>query len=460
MYKIKFGTDGWRAKIGFDFTEENLKRVALAHGKLILEEKKYPVIIGYDNRFLGKEFASVVSRVFTELGIENYVVSYPVTTPNISFAVKYLGFKNGVMITASHNPYYYTGYKIKDSFGGAATDEYIKKVENNIDYEKDFSYSNHDIKEIDVRDDYISKAVKESSILEFKNESFSLVHDAMFGPSSYYMFKALLNTPFEAKFIRNYIDYSFGDGAPEPVENNLFLLKEKVRSSKAFIGIANDGDGDRVALVDEKGQFVSSQIVYVLFLLHLLKNKVIKDGSVVKTVSTTLLVDRICKAFDIPLKEVPVGFKNINEVILKEKVIFGGEESGGYGFVHFTPERDGLLSALYAIELILLEEKSLSQIIESIFKTYGYTYYNRHDLKASDDMKNRVLSIKENPPDKLNNKPVISVNTLDGIKLIFEDGWVLFRASGTEPLIRVYAEFSDKETLNSMLRSAIEFLKE
>ncbi|MFP3159762.1 MAG: phosphoglucomutase/phosphomannomutase family protein, partial [Hydrogenobaculum sp.] len=286
-------------------------------------------------------------------------------------------------------------------------------------------------------------------------KELNIVHDSMYGPAFKYYLEAFKDKKLNLFSIRHHKDALFGEGAPEPVEKNLSILKDKVRTVKANLGIANDGDGDRIALVDEKGDFVNSQLVYVLLMLHIIKNKGIKKGVVVKTVSTSFLVDRICKDFGIEVEETPVGFKYINEIVLKKDVIFGGEESGGYGFPFFLPERDGFLSGLFIIEMILLEDKSLSDIIKDIFNKYGEAYYNRVDLKVEEHIKDRLKNLIKNPPDVLEDIKVQKVNTKDGLKLIFEDdSWVLLRASGTEPLIRIYAEATSKDLLNTLLLKA------
>jgi len=281
----------------------------------------------------------------------------------------------------------------------------------------------------------------------------------MYGSSSGLIADALKDTRVEVLNIRSYRDPLFGGHAPEPVEKNLKPLMDKVRATGADIGIANDGDGDRVALVDEKGEFVNTQLVYVLLLLHLIKDKGMRDGIVVKTVSTTYLADRICRAEGIPIKEVPVGFKNINEVILKEKVIFGGEESGGYGIPSFLPERDGLMSALFILEMMLLREKSLSELIEEIFREYGSAYYKRIDFPADERKKERLKELVKNPPESLGGRKVKEAKTIDGLKLVFEnESWLLFRPSGTEPLIRVYGEAPDREELENLLKDGVSLL--
>jgi len=221
--------------------------------------------------------------------------------------------------------------------------------------------------------------------LELFQESGIVIHDAMYGSSAGLFSEVLLDTPLEVISIRSQRDPLFGGHPPEPIEKHLVPMFEKVRGVGAKIGIANDGDGDRIALCDERGRFINTQLIYVLLLLHLLKNKGIKEGVVVKTVSTSYLVDRICKSEGVELREVPVGFKHINELILKEKVIFGGEESGGYGIIHFLPERDGLFSGLSILELIHTKGKELSKIVQEVFQTYGSAYFERKDLHADEE---------------------------------------------------------------------------
>jgi len=452
---IKFGTDGWRAIIGFEFSQDNIVKVAKAHAKALKKHGLNKVIVGYDHRFLGERFAILVANVMKTEGIEADVTKEAVSTPNISFAVKYMEYNQGVMITASHNPYYYNGYKIKESFGGSATPEFINEVEDEIKNIKDVDFKEHNIKRVDIISQYIEKTTSNISKNILLEKELNIVHDSMYGPAFKYYLEAFKDKKLNLFSIRHHKDALFGEGAPEPVEKNLSILKDKVKTVKANLGIANDGDGDRIALVDENGEFVNSQLVYILLMLHIIKNKGIKKGVVVKTVSTSFLVDRICKDFGIEVEETPVGFKYINEIVLKKDVIFGGEESGGYGFPFFLPERDGFLSGLFIIEMMLLEDKSLSAIIKDIFNKYGEAYYNRVDLKVEEHIKDRLKNLIKNPPDVLEDIKVQKVNTKDGLKLIFEDdSWVLLRASGTEPLIRIYAEATSKDLLNTLLLKA------
>ncbi len=448
---IKFGTDGWRGIIARDFTEENVAKVARAHGKVLRSKGLSRVFVGYDRRFGSERFAKVACGALKEEGLEAVLSAGECTTPMVSFAVRYLGFDGGVMITASHNPPEYNGYKIKESFGGSATDDFLGEVEKNIP-EMGGVLEVGEVETLEVREDYIRKAMKKVEMGMLMERALRIVHDPMHGTSGGLISSALAQTPSQVTVIRAWRDPLFGGHAPEPVEKYLGPLKEMVRAQGADLGIANDGDGDRIAIVDERGEFVSSQILYVLLLLHLLKNRGLRDGMVVKTVSTTFLADRICADYGIEIREVPVGFKHVNEVILKEKVIFGGEESGGYGVPSFLPERDGFLSALLVLELMNAEGKSLSAIIEEIHSKYGSAHFRRVDLPAEDEKKKLIRSLRENPPEEVGGLKVSRVNTSDGLKLFFEnDGWLLMRPSGTEPLIRVYAEAPTQKDLERVI---------
>ena len=451
---IKFGTDGWRAVIGEGFTYENVRRVARAHAKVLKEKGAKKVLIGYDWRFSSERFAKQVYDIFVSEGLEAKLTKRACTTPMVSFGVRYMGFDNGVMITASHNPPEYNGYKIKESFGGSATPEFVKEVESKLGVVSGDPVPSADPQYIDVEELYISKVRERVSFEIFREKELTVVHDAMHGTTSGVLSKVLEGTKVEVVKIRSYRDPLFGGTSPEPVEKNLGALREKVLALSADLGVANDGDGDRVALVDDKGSFVNTQMVFALLLYHLVKNKGKREGIVVKTVSTTYLADRICRSEGIELREVPVGFKNINEVILKEKVLFGGEESGGYGFPEFLPERDGILSALMVLEMVLLMDAPLSEAVTHLTKNYGPSFYRRIDLPVEERSKERLRSLIGDPPTKVGGRVVEKVLTIDGLKFVFGDeSWLLLRPSGTEPLIRIYAEAPSEGDVEELLRA-------
>ncbi|AAC06757.1 phosphoglucomutase/phosphomannomutase [Aquifex aeolicus VF5] len=457
---IKFGTDGWRARIAEEFNFDNVRRVAKAHAEVLKEKGVKRVIVGYDWRFRSEDFAKAVYDVFRSEGLEAKLVGSACTTPMVSFAVKYLGYENGVMITASHNPPAYNGYKIKESFGGSATPEFVKNVEEKVKDIESVEIKEFEPEYQEVRKKYVEKIREFFDMDLFKEKKTLVVHDSMHGTSSGLLDFVLRDTKVSVINIRKDRDPLFGGHPPEPIEKYMEITKEKVRALGAELGIANDGDGDRIALVDDKGNYVNTQLIYAMLLLHLLENKG-KRGKVVKTVSTTYLADRICKEFGVPLIEVGVGFKNINEIILKEGgVIFGGEESGGYGIPEYLPERDGIFSALNILELLYLKDKKVSEVVAEIFERFGEAYYKRVDLRVKEKIKGRIKELKENPPERIGEFKVREVKTIDGVKFVFEDdSWLLMRPSGTEPLIRVYAETPTKEEVEKIIQKGLELLK-
>ncbi len=458
---IKFGTDGWRGVISKDFTFENLRKVAVAHGLMLKEEGAKRVVVGYDLRFLSEEYGKFVAETLAGMGLEVDLSDGFCPTPAVSYNTKYGNYDNGIVITASHNYGKYNGYKVKESFGGAARTEITRKIEEKLPEAEKMERPVGGFKTKDLVSPYVEGVREQVELSLFKEKPVKIVHDPMYGAQQGLMYRALLGTKAELTEIHAYRDPLFGGKHPEPiVEKNITALMEKVRAVKADIGIAHDGDGDRVGIVDENGHFVNSQIVYALLLLHVVRNKGNREGVVVKTVSTGYLVDRVCRKLGLELLEVPVGFKNISEVIVKEKVLFGGEESGGYALVDYLPERDGLLMGLLMVEKMLAEDKTVSQMVEDLFKEFGTAYYKRIDLPVSEEERKALERLKENPPKEWKGLKVSRVLTIDGVKIIFEnDSWILFRPSGTEPVFRVYAETPDEKTTEELLNWGVSLVK-
>ncbi|RUM88474.1 MAG: phosphoglucomutase/phosphomannomutase family protein [Thermovibrio sp.] len=459
---IKFGTDGWRGVISKEFTFENLKKVAMAHGEVLRKGGAEKVVVGYDLRFLSEEYGKFVAETIAGMGIDVDLSENFSPTPAVSYNTKYGNYDNGIVITASHNYGKYNGYKVKESFGGAARTEFTRKIEEEIPRVEGKERPVGKFKEKDLVSPYIQGVREQLELSLFREKSVKIVHDPMYGAQQGLLVRALLGTKSEISEIHSYRDPLFGGKHPEPVvEENITALKEKVRALKADIGIAHDGDGDRVGIVDERGEFINSQIVFALLLLHIVRNKGMRDGIVAKTVSSGYLINRICRKLGLELVEVPVGFKNISELVVKEKVLFGGEESGGYALIDYLPERDGLLMGLFIVEKMLAEEKSVSQMVEELFKEFGTAYYKRMDLPVTEEEKRKLEKIKENPPKDWEGLKVKEILTIDGVKIIFEnDSWILFRPSGTEPVFRVYAETPDPKTTQMLLNWGVKLIKE
>ena len=451
---IKFGTDGWRAVISKDFTFDNLLKVAQAHADHLKEKNGKKVVIGYDTRFMSEIYACVVGEVFSSNGFEVIVSSTFCSTPALSLAAKDLGADEGVMITASHNTYEYNGYKIKGGYGGPATPEIINSVEEKLGKSKPKTGKTK-WEEMDFNIYYIQKLKKYITPDVFNQRPEKVVHDPMHGATIGLLSRILEDTLLDVIEINHFRDAFFGFKHPEPVEKNLPLLRGKTVAEEAVVGIANDGDGDRVGIVDESGEFISTQIVFALLLLHTIRNKKV-EGAVAKTVSTTYLVDRIAQKEGRKLYKTPVGFKYIADLFLKERIAFGGEESGGYGFGFHIPERDGLLSGLMILEMIHLHGKPLTELINDLFAEFGTAYYKRADLKVEGDQGRKLVEkLKREPLKELAEIKIKQIDLTDGVKFIFEnDGWVLFRASGTEPVLRIYVEMPEKEEVDMILQES------
>ena len=448
---IKFGTDGWRAVISEEFTFDNVRKVAQAHSEHIKSTGGNKVVIGYDTRFLSEEFASIVAEVMASNGIEVILSKGHCTTPALSLATKELNATEGVMITASHNIYKYNGYKVKSSIGSPATPDEIKDIENRIG-KNDIKTGTKSWEELDLNKIYLDKLKSYLTQNIFKQYQAKVIHDPMFGATMGLLKEILQDSFIDVVEINHYRDLALGWHHPEPIDKNLDLLMKKVRAEKGLIGIANDGDGDRVGIVDEKGEFISTQLGYVLLLLHTIRNRK-TEGAIAKTTSVSYLVDRIAEKENRKLYTTPVGFKYIAEIFMREKVAFGGEESGGYGFGFHIPERDGLLSGLMILEMCILHNKTVSELVEDVFREFGTAYYKRKDLRVEGNQ-GRILveKLKKEPLKELAGFKVKKVETLDGVKLIFNnDGWIMFRASGTEPVLRIYVEMPQKDSLDLLL---------
>ena len=456
---IKFGTDGWRAIIGKEFTFDNVRKVAQGHASHLKAKGGKKVVVGYDTRFLSDEFAEAVAEVFASNGLKVILSSKFCSTPALTLMAKELGADEGVMITASHNIYKYNGYKVKTGFGSPATPDIIKDIEDRIGSE-DIKTGVNSWEEMDFNEYYVNKLKSYITPNIFKQKSSKVVHDPMFGATQGLLSKTLDDSLLEVVEINNYRDLLFGNQHPEPIDKNLTLLKRKVIAERGQVGIANDGDGDRVGIVDENGKFIGTQLGYILLLLHTIRNRG-EEGAIAKTVSVSYLVDRIAKKENRELYKTPVGFKYIAEIFEREKIAFGGEESGGYGFGFHIPERDGLLAGLMILEMMYLHNKTVSELIQDVFNEFGSAYYLREDVKVEGEQgRNLVNKLKNEPLKELAGFKVREVDRTDGIKFIFEnDGWIMFRASGTEPVLRIYVEMPEENEVKEVLEEGKKLLK-
>ncbi len=465
MGTIKFGTDGWRAIISKDFTCDNVKVVGQAIADYVKSsDPSATIAVGYDTRFMSETYAQLMAEVLAGNSIKVILSDRPNPTPAVSFIVANRKLFGGVMITASHNPPQYNGIKYKAHFGGSAGPEIINKIESNLFKNEIRSIILDEAKESglikieDICKPYIKHVEKYLDLRLLKNAKLKVLVDIMYGAGDHYMQNILSKTNCKVTTIHTERNTYFGGINPEPIEKNLRELIDLTKKGKFDIGLATDGDVDRIGAASPDGKQISSHKIICLILLYFIEDKKLK-GSMVKTISGTTLIDRICKKHNVTLHETPVGFKYIADYMLKEDVLVGGEESGGIGFINNIPERDGLISGILLLEMMAKRKKSILQILKDVEKEYGTFEFQREDMKYPDDKKAKLMeTLKTNPPKEVLNKKVVEIKSFDGFKLILEDGsWLILRLSGTEPILRVYAESNSVQNAKKILNFGKEF---
>jgi len=458
---VKFGTDGWRAIIGDDYTFVNVRRVSQATASHFKNHPKINngIAIGYDTRFLSKEFAIASAVVFANNGIKVYLTDSFVTTPTVSLLAKYENLAFGVVITASHNPFKYNGFKLKDEYGGSMYPDEILKIEDNLKYIQDIRenlqfdelINTGKIELIDGKKYYLDNLKRKIDIEKINSSNIRIIYDAMYGAGQGSL-KKLVN----ALELHSEINPSFGGGAPEPVPKNLTEICNKIKTEKYNIGIVTDGDADRIAIIDENGDFVDAQKTFALLLHYLVKYKKM-SGKVVRGYSTSDLIAKYCTKYHIPLETVPIGFKHISKIMINEDVLIGAEESGGIGIKGHLPERDGVFNGLLYLEMLATTGKSISELKKELENEFGIYYYQRIDVHTTFELKEETLNscgiLKIG--DKIGGQKILDIGSLDGYKFTFPNGWIIVRASGTEPLLRFYCETENINNTNAILNNSI-----
>jgi phosphomannomutase len=454
---IKFGTDGWRAVIADEYTFENLRKISKATAIAFENHPKIPngIVIGYDTRFLSKEFAECAAMVFGNHGIKVKLTDTFVTTPTVSLLSRDNKLAYGVMITSSHNPAKYNGFKLKDEFGGSMGTSHLSLIEEVLKEgdvskfgEKTFEelLDSGSISYISGRNYYIDTLRNKIDTERIRKSGVKIIYDAMYG-SGQGMMDGLINLTS----LRNEVNPSFGGSSPEPVSKNLSLISETLKTGNYDIGIVTDGDADRIAILDEKGNFVDAQKTFALLLKYMIEVKKM-TGGVVRGFSSSELIKKICDQYNIKLYTVPIGFKYISELMVKEDILIGAEESGGIGLKHHLPERDGIFNGMLFSEMLAVRKKKLSELIEDIGNEYGRFYYKRIDQHlTSNEQKTELINLTEKL-DEVAGLKVVGKDMLDGCKLLFKEGWLLVRASGTEPLLRIYTETFDTDKTDLILK--------
>lgn len=461
---ILFGTDGWRAVIAEDFTFANVELVARAAAQFF---KKQPnaergIVVGYDARFLSDRFAAAVARVFASEGMTVWLTSGISSTPQVSLTARQKKLAGGVIITASHNPAEYNGFKLKASYGGPSGPEDIAKVQANVtklennppkrakalpalaDLVKARQVRMFDSKELYL--DYIRKKIDLDAIAA---AGFKVLYDPMHGSGIFTLDRILPGV----EQLHNDFNPSFGDlDHPEPLGEYLPGLVAGMKSGRYTIGLATDGDADRLGAVDEHGNFINSHRIFVLLMKYLYEDRKMK-GAVAKTISLTTMINQYCQRNNITMYQTAVGFKYIAKLMTTEKIVIGGEESGGLGTALHIPERDGIFNGLLLMEMMAKRGKTLGELSRELDDEFGPHRYDRRDVLMTVQQKDQILARAKAGVTKLGKYPVLETSTIDGYKYFIDGGWLLIRASGTEPLLRYYAEADSDEKVAALLKA-------
>ncbi|MGF7184494.1 alpha-D-glucose phosphate-specific phosphoglucomutase [Desulfitispora alkaliphila] len=459
---IKFGTDGWRAIMAQDFTFGNVEIVVQAVANYLIAEglKDKEIVVGYDNRFLSPEFAQRAVEVLAGNGIKTLLGAKAMPTPVTAFAIAHNKAGGALMFTASHNPSMYNGIKFIPHYAGPALPEVTDKIEkqvsavtekreiNGLDYDE--AVAKVMVTEIDPKAEYFAQIKTLLDIEVISQAKLKLAIDPMYGAGVGYMEELAADLGCEVEAINSYRDPLFGGKMPEPSAKVLTELTKMMETGKYDLGLALDGDADRFGIITANGRYVTPNQVISLLYIHLLKKGI--TGSVTKTVSTTQLLNRIAERNGYEALETPVGFKYIGQNLMEKGCAIGGEESGGLSIKGHVPEKDGILACLLIVELVAATGKGLEQLIAEMDSEFGLLVNRRLDIECKPSEKERVLKKLESwRPDTIARKPVVEVITVDGIKFVLEDGsWVLVRASGTEPLFRIYGETETVEDLDTL----------
>jgi phosphomannomutase len=458
MSTIKFGTDGWRGIIAEDFTFANARVVAQAISRYVVrgEDARQGVIVGYDHRYASDWVARRLAEVVSSTGTPVWLADRPCPTPAVSYLVRSRAAAGGIVVTASHNPYRWNGIKYKARYGSSALPSIVAQIEDELQLLESAEIAALPprpelIQPLDPRKPYLNALEKLVDWERIRKVKFRFAFDAMHGAAAGLLTELFQRNGVECHEIRGVRDPRFGGANPEPIEPHIAPLQKAVVDGKYDAGFAADGDGDRIGAVDTNGDFVNPHQIFSLLVWHLAGSRSL-PGEIAKTFSVTKLIDKLAAKLNRKLHEVPIGFKYICELMLEQNILIGGEESGGIGTSLYLPERDFTVSALFLAELMAWHEKSLGQLLEELHKEFGEHRYGRIDLDATPVQKEKAMAWFSNGIEELLDWPVARRENLDGVKLYLgQEGWVMVRASGTENLLRVYAETSRIETTRKVL---------
>jgi alpha-D-glucose phosphate-specific phosphoglucomutase len=465
---IKFGTDGWRAIIAEDFTFENVRICAQGTADLIKAggQPARGIVVGYDTRFLSEEFARAVAEVMTGNGIPTLLCDRPAPTPTISYDLVSRDAGAGAIITASHNPPNYNGFKYKPDYGGSASPEIVEQLEARIAAVEERGVVNrmslHEAERqglleiFDPEPEYLAHLATIVDVQAIRNAGLNVVVDSMYGSGAGYLKKLLEGGTTRIIEIHGERNPAFpGMAQPEPIAQNLTELIEAVQDHNADVGLATDGDADRLGIVDESGNFVTTLQTFALLCFHLLEN-LGQRGPLVRSITMTSMIDKLAELYDVPIFDTPVGFKFLGPVMMAEEAIAAGEESGGYAFRGNVPERDGILSGLLILDMIVKTQMEPSDLLEELVEKVGPHFYDRWDVSFDPSQREAIEQrVRMSFPSTMAGKTVVQVDERDGIRFVLESGhWALVRFSGTEPLVRIYAEGESPGEVAALLGEA------
>lgn len=460
--QIKFGTSGWRAIIAKEFTFSGVEQVTNAicsYLKSVDEMKGRPLIIGHDSRFMGESFAAAAAETAASKGFKVLKCIGPTPTPTISHAIRYLGAAGAMNFTASHNPPEYQGIKFSTSDGAPALPEITSQIEEAVG--QDIRVNNADggfIEDLDPKPDYFADLRSKIDLGLISDSGASFAYDPLWGTGRGYLDQILRESRIDVETIHDWRDVTFGGRSPEPAADHLEGLRSLVVDKGLTLGLATDGDGDRFGVLDSDGTYIEPNKLIALLADYLIESRDWKKG-IARSVATSHLVDRVAADRGVELFETPVGFKFIGELINKDEIVLGGEESAGLSIRGHYPEKDGILACLLAAEAVASRKASLSEQLEDLFQRLGRLESGRIGVKLTDDVATKLKDRLSEDPKEISGNKIKNINRLDGVKFIFEnDTWMLMRPSGTEPLVRIYAEAENEMAVQELLEAGRSYL--
>ncbi|HLY97653.1 MAG TPA: phosphoglucomutase/phosphomannomutase family protein [Candidatus Angelobacter sp.] len=459
--QIKFGTSGWRAIIADEFTVANVRRAVTGIARHLAEHKGSGsrVIVGRDPRYMGESFVHVAAEVLAGFGIQPLVIPEPAPTPAIAYEVVRLKADGAINFTASHNPPEYSGIKFSTADGAPALPEITKSIEALVPPDGQYAVPNGNmpkpaVENIDPRPAYLARLKEIVDLPLIRNAGLKIVYDPLWGAARGYPDHLLREAGIAVSTVHDTRDVLFGGHAPEPDGEVLNELREKMKATGAHIGISTDGDADRFGIVDQDGSFIAPNFVIALLFDYLVETRGWKNG-VGKSVTTTNMINALAMRHGVELYETPVGFKYLGELIKQDKIAIGGEESAGLSIRHHVPEKDGVLACLLCCEAVARRNKPLKAQIHDLFGKVGSFYPQRENFHLTPDVKEKFTKKLKSSATELSGRRAKEVVRTDGLKLVFEDGsWVCYRMSGTEPVVRIYAEARSEDDLQKLAEAA------